>query len=238
MGVVLNLFVWRDNKAGAREDQQEPLSLASLIRSQGHPSSRRKMLRSILLETERLSPPVVGVMRRVQRDVVLRPDARNQAAGGADHAVPAGNDIWLYLSGAARDPAVFGDDADLFRWDRYMDSGSRSHSLEDECEGETEGVSAGLAYGAGPKMCLGVDVVREVVGVVAEVMVEEGEFNLGLVDGEGKGGNALLLDKGVRGWLGWEAGVGAEAVARGMKQLPVQRPRRVINVRVGVRGRG
>jgi hypothetical protein len=40
-------------------------------------------------------------------------------------------------------------------------------------------------------------------------------------------------DRGVRSWLGWEGGVAPELVAKGMKQLPVQRPR--VGVRVEVK---
>jgi cytochrome P450 len=233
---ALNLLLWRDSDHDSRvEDgggsndrgRDSTTSLAALIRSQGDPGPRTRMLRSILLETERLSPPVVGVMRRVQRDMLLHPGEGSTT----DHAVPAGHDIWLYLSGAARDPTIFGDDAGLFRFDRYMSSSASStdatHTISSsfphhDLNSSDVGIPSGFAFGTGPKACLGIDIVRQIILTVGEVMVDSG------LEMDGKVG-----DRGVRGWLGWEDGVGAEHVAKGMKQLPVQRPR--VGLRVGVR---
>ncbi len=254
---VLNLYLWRDRGPDYMQDgdglegarASTTTSLAELIRSQGNPDAGARMLRSILLETERLSPPVVGVMRRVQRDIVLKPDEqpyfqsqpqtptntanRNTNKSMPDapppegtalhHPVPAGHDIWLYLSGASRDPTTFGNDADTFRFDRYMSSPSFPSSEGDDSD--LSGPPSPLAFGAGPKTCLGVDLVRQVVLTVGTAMVESGLEMEGMVE-----------DRGVRGWLGWEAGVGHEWVAKGMKQLPVQRPRVAVRVRVGRKG--
>ena len=258
---VLNLYLWRDTspddqvddnnsgdkeKASTSKSTATTPSLAQLIRSQGDPDARARMLRSILLETERLSPPVVGVMRRVQRDILLKPagttngrilhgvhndDPSSSSSGGAAtaaHAVQAGHDIWLYLAGASRDPAIFGDDADLFRFDRYMsctDTVKHHHaqatsSLSSESR-SPDSVPAGLAFGAGPKTCLGAPLVRHIILTIGEVMAESGLAIEGVVE-----------DRGVKGWLGWEAGVAAEWLARGLKQLPVQRPRGPVRVEV------
>lgn len=270
---ILNLFLWRDHGHDYLGDggdsgharQTSATSLAELIRSQGDTGIRDRMLQSILLETERLSPPVVGVMRRVQRDVILQPNAQShrqphpQAAtkatgngkdtiderhdppvppGSSAHPVPAGHDIWLYLSGASRDPTIFGDDADVFRFDRYMSSSSSSSSSSapdnsslntitpppGRLERSSDTTPPSLAFSAGPKSCLGTDLVRQIVLTVGEVLIES------RMEMEGEVG-----DRGVRGWLGWEGGVGAEWVAKGMKQLPVQRPRG--KVRVEVKGK-
>jgi cytochrome P450 len=267
---VLNLHLWRDTSSddqvgGNNGDDKEKastitLSLAQLIRSQGDPDARARMLRSILLETERLSPPVVGVMRRVQRDILLKTggttnsriyhgvqkndpastttttsSSSSSSSGGPAtlHAVQAGHDIWLYLAGASRDPAIFGDDADLFRFDRYMSSTSTdtntdsmkhhsqaTSSLSSESQ-SLDGIPCGLAFGAGAKTCLGAALVRHIVLTMGEMMVESGLAIEGVVE-----------DFGVRGWLGWEAGVAAEWLAKGLKQLPVQRPRGPVRVEV------
>ncbi len=258
---ILNLYLWRDRGPdymkdgdGIEEVRASTTSLAELIRSQGDPDAGARMLRSILLETERLSPPVVGVMRRVQRDIVLKPheqpypqfqpqkppstanrstdksitDAPSPEGTALHHPVPAGHDIWLYLSGASRDPTAFGNDADIFRFDRYMScpsSSSASLPSSHENDSDLSGPPPPLAFSAGPKTCLGVDLVRQIVLTVGQAMVESGVEMEGMVE-----------DRGVRGWLGWEAGVGPEWVASGMKQLPVQRPR--VPVRVGVGRKG
>lgn len=124
-------------------------SLAALLAAQPE-ETRAATLRSILLETERLSPPVVGVMRRVEDDIVL-----NSGAASGGHMVPNGHDIWLYFVGASRDESVFAD-AQNFHFDRFM----------------SDAAPHGFAFAAGQKTCLGSDTVRMMVSVVAEEMLK------------------------------------------------------------------
>ncbi|MCJ1404892.1 hypothetical protein MMC11_008118 [Xylographa trunciseda] len=126
-----------------------PTPLAAIVRS--HPAEHRgPLLESILLETERLSPPVVGVMRRLQKDMKLSlPETEER------HHVQAGHDVWLYLAGANRDPTIFSD-AEKFVFDRFMDSD----------------MPRGFAFGFGNKTCLGSEIVHQIVSVVATVMID------------------------------------------------------------------
>jgi cytochrome P450 len=173
-------------------------SLASLLRVQGR-ENRAKLLRSVLLETERLSPPVVGVMRRVEVDVVVKGSADEEG-----HIVPQGHDVWLYFVGASRDEKVF-EDAQDFRFDRYMDEAS----------------PRGFAFGADRKMCLGSEVVRMMISIVVEEMLKAGVE----LDGEPQ-------SDGVRAWLGWKSTEDAALLAKDLKQLPCQRPRLPVWVQV------
>ena len=126
-----------------------PTPLAAIVRSHP-PDMRRPLLESILLETERLSPPVVGVMRRVQRDIELPlPETEDR------HRVPAGCDVWLYLAGANRDPTVFSD-AEKFMFDRFMASD----------------IPRGFTFGFGNKTCLGSEIVHQIVSVIATEMID------------------------------------------------------------------
>ncbi|MCJ1290019.1 hypothetical protein MMC34_001554 [Xylographa carneopallida] len=126
-----------------------PTPLATIVRS--HPPEKRGLLlESLLLETERLSPPVVGVMRRVQKDIQLSPAETEER-----HHVPAGCDVWLYLAGANRDSAVYSD-AEKFVFDRFMASE----------------MPRGFAFGFGNKTCLGSEVVHQIVSVVAAEMID------------------------------------------------------------------
>ena len=186
--VLVNLFLMPGDK-----------SLASLLRSQTA-QLRKDTLRSIILETERLSPPVIGIMRRVQEDVVLW----TGNADNATHHVPAGHDVWLYLASANRDGTVF-KEAERFHFDRFM------HEHDEDRP-------HGLGFGAGPKACLGLDSVRHLVATVAEELIEAG------MELEG-----TIREEGVKGWLGWED-VGPSAIAKDLKQLPCQRPRNPIMV--------
>ncbi|MCJ1413084.1 hypothetical protein MMC19_007186 [Ptychographa xylographoides] len=137
---VMNLFL-----------QPGSMSLAAIVRSQP-PENRETLLDSILFETERLSPPVVGVMRRVLNDVKL-----SLSADGNHHPIPAGCDVWLYFVGANRDSTIF-PDAEKFIFDRYM----------------AEETPRGLAFGSGTKTCLGQDTVHQMILTVLITMIDVG----------------------------------------------------------------
>lgn len=174
-------------------------SLETRVRTED-PENRNVLLNSILLETERLSPPVVGVMRRVQQDVVF-----TSPEGQPPTLIPAGWDIWLYFVSAARDNATYAL-ADQFLPERFVSSA------------ETK---PGYAFGSGSKHCLGEHIVREIVSSVATTVLSTDIRLRGSVKAEG-----------VRGWLGWDTGVSLEAFARDLKQLPCQRPKEAIRLRV------
>lgn len=185
---ILNLFL----------SPYEP-SLAARVRAEDA-TTRPILLNSILLETERLSPPVVGVMRRVQQDIVVE-----SPEGQPPTLIPAGWDIWLYFVGAARDDTAY-EIADKFVPERFISEAA---------------TKPGYAFGSGSKSCLARHLVRQIIGSVASAALA-GNFE---VDGSVKA-------DGVRGWLGWDTGVSAEAFARDLKQLPCQRPKDPILVRI------
>ena len=152
---------------------------------------RRRHLQSIYLETERLSPPIVGIMRKAARDLVVQ-----GIDGGADTLLPSGWDVWLYFVGGGRDPEVFGMTCNSFDPDRYINRDTRNP----------------LGFGAGPKSCLGVAFVREVILLVAEWLLDN---RTTMNDTEPR--------IGVRAWLGWED-ASPKQWAADMKQLPTQHP--------------
>ena len=207
--IMLNLYVYRDEASS-----QQATSIASKLLSSGIAGSPDDLLKSTTLETERLSPPVVGIMRRATQDITL--SAQDDCL--QDTLIPQGWDIWLYFVGAARDPAIFGNTADTFLPRRY-------YNIADGAEDPRPG----FAFGAGPKSCLGETLMREVVTNVAKTC-------LGM-NGGSKGGVVLEasmeeLPRGVQGWLGWQNDVKPEEWARDMKQLPTQRPVKGVMVKV------
>lgn len=189
---LLNLFLY---------PHCEP-SLAAHIRSQG-PDQGGALLRSILRETERLSPPVVGIMRRVEQDIRL--GATNLSDPSESFVVPAGWDVWLYFVGAARDESVY-PQANRMMPERFLPPAQPE---------------PGFAFGAGEKKCLGEGTVRAVVEIVASVMLDEGWELAGAID-----------PPGVRGWLGWTDKVSLEQMAKDLKQLPAQRPREPLRLQL------
>ena len=170
---------------------------------------RDSLINAMMEETERLSPPVVGIMRRRAADVVLPGVGPNAPAT----LIPQGWDIWMYFVGASRDPATFGESTESLAPSRYLSASS------DRCPEE----SKGLAFSGGAKTCLGLDIMRMAVKAVLDLCVEGVNFNLM----SGQSG----LPRGVRGWLGWET-VEPKHWALDMKQLPTQRPIRPVLVEI------
>ena len=192
--LFLNLYLY------GGESGKTPLAVTM---NQSEAAECSTKLRSILLETERLSPPIVGIMRRSTSDNVVSTPAEQ-----ADVLVPKGWDCWLYFAGAGRDPAAIGPTWDRFDPDRYRNDGS---------------CPEGMAFGSGPKMCLGQNMVREMTLTVAQTWLQM-KFRV-----EGK-----VHARGVRGWLGWEShdSVKLEDFAADMKQLPTQRPAKPVLIRI------
>ena len=137
-------------------------SLASQIRTESTVNAEA-LLQSVLTETERLCPPVVGVMRRVQQDIIL--------TSGSDQpvVVPKGWDVWLYFASAAKDNDAFGA-AEKFIPERYI---------------SPEETFPGFAFGLGSKACLGQSVMKRVVLTVARTMIGANVDLHGSVDAVG-----------------------------------------------------
>ncbi|KAF2035473.1 hypothetical protein EK21DRAFT_106999 [Setomelanomma holmii] len=115
--LLLNLYLYKD--ADGRP-------LATSLVQEYNPERRAERLRSVSMETERLSPAIVRVMRRSTQDnLISSPDDQ------ADIKVPKGWDCWLYFAGAGRDPSAFGPTWDEFDPARYL----------------SEGVPRGIAFG-------------------------------------------------------------------------------------------
>lgn len=216
--VMLNLYVYSDS-ASTSGSESIAYKFSSPERSKD--SGGDELLRSIILETERLSPPVVGIMRRTVQDITL--------PSQHDHVqptlIPKGWDIWLYFVGASRDPAALADHGgspDLFHPDRHYSSTGESGIAP----------QPSLAFGAGPKTCLGEDLIREIVTTVAKTCLGTNFINANskpMIELQRDGND---LPTGVQAWLGWQKDVKSEDWARDMKQLPTQRPVKPVMVNV------
>ncbi|KAI9678004.1 MAG: hypothetical protein M1817_005948 [Caeruleum heppii] len=137
------------------------VSPAAQIRSLQDCAAQGSLTSSVLQETERLSPPVVGIMRRVNRNAILR-----SAGDGDNTLLPSGWDAWLYFVGASRDHEVF-PQADSFVADRFVTPNSAATSF---------------AFGTGSKECLGVDLVRMCVRAVADSSLKKGIVLQGAIE--------------------------------------------------------
>lgn len=209
--VLLNLFLYQGQYASQS-------TLAEKLGALSSEGERDSLLRSICLETERLSPPVVGIMRRTTQDVVLSSTHENNT--GNRTLVPRGWDVWLYFVGAARDPALFGSSAETFTPDRYCTSTA-----------DIDEAKEGFAFGVGLKACLGKSLVREMIITIAKTC-------LAILSGSETHDSFILqadrkqIPLGVQAWLGWESDIKPEQWAKDMKQLPTQRPAKGVKVRL------
>ncbi|KAL8634598.1 MAG: hypothetical protein Q9228_007806 [Teloschistes exilis] len=113
------------------------------------PASTPASIDHLLLETERLCPPIIGVLRRV----LDHPWKVNDEV-----SIPPGWDVWLYFPLINRDIRTYGSDARLFVPDRWKD---RNLPLP-------------LTFGSGSKRCLGVSMVRRIAGIVVDKMLLTG----------------------------------------------------------------
>ncbi|KAL9013298.1 MAG: hypothetical protein Q9173_002009 [Seirophora scorigena] len=204
--VLLNLFFFKEGGS----------LLSTKIQTLEDPGQRSNYIQSMISETERLSPPVVGIMRQTTQAVVLR----SKEESVPPTLIPKSWDLWLYFVGAGRDPAAFGETADDFVPSRYYSAASSQHD--------------GLAFGAGAKSCLGKDVIRMIVLAVVETCLGQSHG----ANSNNSSANTVIglhaeggeLPAGVQGWLGWQPKVKPEEWARDIKQLPTQRPRKPIMV--------
>ncbi|KAK5952848.1 hypothetical protein OHC33_005967 [Knufia fluminis] len=187
----LNVFLF--DREGVRVADE----LRSLDES-GQTEERSRFLKSVCLETERLSPPIVGIMRRVARDVLI-----SGSDSGTDTLLPAGWDVWMYFVGAGRDPAVFGETCMSFDPSRYM----------------KDAAPEPLGFGAGPKVCLGKNFLRDIALLTAETCLASGLS----LEGE-------VSKPGLKAWLGWNEAP-PEQWAADVKQLPTQHPTAPVLVR-------
>lgn len=156
---------------------------------------------AVLTETMRLSPPICGVMRRSTEERALT--SRNQQE--PDILVRKGWDVWTYFPGGNRDKSVFGEDADLFVPHRYLDESKPPPPI---------------AFGLGPKQCLGGQFTPMAAKAVLDAFQETGNILEGNVQ-----------SVGVRGWLGCQL-ARSEEWAADVKQLPTQHPSKAIMVRL------
>lgn len=189
----LNLYLFPDSKSTS----------AAKIFSNAEIQQQQNELYSILFETERLSPPIVGVMRRCTRDMRIPTTTKGQP----DTLIPQGWDVWLYFVGGGRDVNAYGSSCDSYKPDRFLDPK----------------VPKGFAFGSGSKSCLGIDIIRRIVIQCATSFDGIGLALSGTVSS--KGVRAWL------GWEP-EDSVNLEDWASDVKQIPTQHPAQPIHVYV------
>jgi cytochrome P450 len=194
LAILLNVFLFPYKQSGSS-------CLADWI-DQENSKERKLRLEAILKETIRLSPPIVGVLRRTTRDCTV-PTRSDQEP---DTLIPTGFEAWCYFPGANRDPMVFGEDADLFVPERYL--------------GDGPGPPSPVAFGLGPKSCLGAGFVNMAALTIVEALLDAKLYLTGNVEAAG-----------VKGWLGHETAT-PEQWARDVKQLPTQRPSHPVLVEI------
>lgn len=120
--------------------------------------------------------------------------------------IPVGWDVWLYFPLINRDTKIYGDDANLFRPERWKDPN----------------LAEPMSFGRGGKRCIGREMVRRIGRLVLDEMTRDGLRVL--IEGD--------VDGSLQDFLGWRDDTnGTKEGWKGVKQLPVQRPRERVMVR-------
>lgn len=196
---LLNMFVYRPPQVEARS-WANAAEISTV-------DERQRRIEAVVQETLRLSPPIVGVMRRATVETVLQTADDEEP----DVLIPKDWDVWCYFPGANREAATYGiaGDQELLRPIRFHAQIRPSHQLP-----------LPFAFGAGGKSCLGEPFVRQLAATLYEAFAAAGLEVQGSVE-----------EAGVKGWLGWGEAT-PEQWAQGMKQLPTQRPSEPVMVRL------
>ena len=163
----------------------------------------RSLLRGIVLETERLSPPIIGTLRNVTSDITI----------GQSTVIPAGWDCWFYYPSANRDSTIYAPHPCLFQYDRFLKSTPDAKIPPDP-----------LSFGSGPKHCLGFNIIHSIAEELGLIILETGaDLSFDIDEKE--------LPYSVQSWLGWQVESYGQEDDNAMKRLPTQRPRHPVNMR-------
>ena len=154
---------------------------ADLFTSATHLSQLR-ILRQSLLEVQRLHPPLIGVCRGI---VNVTDNAKPVMIG--EHRIDPKYKLWMCMALANRDKDVFGDDAEQMRCSRWDEVPERN-----------------LAFGHGPRHCVGHVLVLPLVSSICADIMFGGQYRLEPEDLQ----------------------------CSNMKRLPVQRPKEPFSVDV------
>lgn len=129
-------------------------------------------LDSVAREVVRLMPSVVSTVRVVQEDDVVplsRPYTSADGKGTFDHLVlPKGHELFIPLAAIQQSPEVWGDDASVFRPERWLEL--PSSVLEAKLPGHT------LAFLAGARSCPGQRLAMQELKVLLAHLVTAFEF--------------------------------------------------------------
>lgn len=122
-------------------------------------ASKMPYLQACMKETLRIFPPFCGLMEKVV------PPGGDVIADG--RVLPGGTHIGLSFWGIMRDPEVFGDDADIFRPERWINTeNERLRVMEKTVE---------CGFSSGRYTCLGKDLaIMQVNKVIVEVSLQAG----------------------------------------------------------------
>ncbi|KAF2876442.1 cytochrome P450 [Massariosphaeria phaeospora] len=105
-----------------------------------------------LKEGLRLNPPATNLFARVT------PEGGKVIDG---HFIPGGTEITSHAYAVQRDTGLYGDDAEVFNPERWMESEKRNFEFE----------AAQFTFGVGPRVCLGKDVaIMELYKLLPEIV--------------------------------------------------------------------
>ncbi|KAI8527473.1 hypothetical protein RHMOL_Rhmol12G0078300 [Rhododendron molle] len=120
--------------------------------------ARLKIMSMILNETLRLYPPVINLLRRVEREVRL-----------GKLIVPANTHVMLSILALHHDPELWGKDVDLFKPERFADGVAKATN---------NNIAGFIPFGFGPRICVGLNFAANEAKIALSMILQRYRFTL------------------------------------------------------------
>ncbi|KAI8527478.1 hypothetical protein RHMOL_Rhmol12G0078500 [Rhododendron molle] len=120
--------------------------------------ARLKIMSMILNETLRLYPPVINLLRRVEREVRL-----------GKLIVPANAHVMLPLLALHHDPEIWAQDVDLFKPERFADGVAKATN---------NNIAGFILFGFGPQICVGLNFAANEAKIALSMILQRYRFTL------------------------------------------------------------
>jgi cytochrome P450 len=158
MGCILRFLVTNPSKLGKAREEIDKADRAGLLSAPIQFEETRQHLPyfvGCIREGLRLQPPGTNLYARI---------APKEGKVIDGHFIPEGTEVTSYAYCVQRDRTLYGEDAERFEPERWLEGEKRTFELE----------AAQFTFGMGPRVCLGKDVaVMEMYKLLPEVSAQD-----------------------------------------------------------------
>uniref|UniRef100_A0A0D9VMW3 Cytochrome P450 n=1 Tax=Leersia perrieri TaxID=77586 RepID=A0A0D9VMW3_9ORYZ len=123
----------------------------------------------VLNEVLRLYPPSPNVQRQALHDVTINNDNKNKNSSSQSVIIPKGTNMWIDVVAMHRDVELWGEDADLFRPERFM---------KEAVQGGCRHRMGFVPFGFGGRICVGRNLTAMELRVVLAMVLRRFELEV------------------------------------------------------------